>query len=271
MRKSIRAVGFALFGRVALRPPHRPSPITPHRSTWSGARTARSRATSLPSATTATTTSTRTISRAPRSAVSAMQCTVRRSLARSGTRIPSDPWPTLPSLAVVFFVFRLVRPSGIYDTFTGEVSSHQSQMLHQTSVADSCDFCHIYTSIGGEQLYGQGAVPPRGPVEWDAGFAHHNACAGCHAVHGVSANYGDPAKWGQYGVFQGAIKPKALKIRAKGSGGAVGSAAAYNWQDEVIAIGSAGRAEFSPSGSTFSARLGVSANGRRLRRRQQPA
>ena len=131
------------------------------------------------------------------------------------------------------------------NTQNGQPSS-QTQMLHHTSVANSCDYCHVYTSIGGEVLWA--GDPTLKTSEWQEGFAHGNACSGCHAVHGVSANYSDPSKWGQYGVFQGAIKPKALKIRAKGSGGAAGSAAAYNWQDEVIAIGSAGRAEYAASG-----------------------
>jgi len=128
-----------------------------------------------------------------------------------------------------------------------------TQMLLKTSVADSCDYCHIDTAVGGDQLYaGKRQYRTEGTglagSEWDAGFAHHNGCTGCHAVHGVSNNFGNPALWGDYGTFQGPIKSKILKIRAKGSGGAVGSAAAYNWQDETVVIGTAGAAEYAASG-----------------------
>jgi hypothetical protein len=123
---------------------------------------------------------------------------------------------------------------------------NSTQMLLQTDVAQSCDYCHILTAIGGDQLYA--GKPSLRTGEWNEGFAHGNACTACHAVHGVSANYATPALWGNYGTFQGPIKSKVLKVRAKGSGGAVGSAAEYNWQDETVAIGSLGKAEYAASG-----------------------
>lgn len=141
-----------------------------------------------------------------------------------------------------------------FDNTAGGLQAYsQTQMLLQSSVANSCNYCHILTSVGGKQLYaGKPQYVTEGTglagAEWDAGFGHHNACTGCHAVHGVSSNYGDTALWGQYGTFQGPIKSKVLKLRAKGSGGAVGSAAAYNWQDETVAIGSLGKAEYAASG-----------------------
>jgi hypothetical protein len=112
-------------------------------------------------------------------------------------------------------------------------------MLLQSTVANACDYCHIITSSGGVQLYGGKTAYRTG--EWNEGFAHGNACTACHAVHGVANNYGDPAQYGQYGTFQGPLRPKILKLRTKGAGGA--GNLAYVWQDETIAIGSAGRAD----------------------------
>ena len=131
-----------------------------------------------------------------------------------------------------------------FDNSVGPVA--QTQMLLQTSVANSCDYCHIYTSVGGKQMYA-GKITYR-TGEWNEGFAHGNGCSACHAVHGVATNYGNAALWGTYGTFQGPLKSKVLKLRAKGTGGAVGSAAEYNWQDETVAIGSLGRTEFAASG-----------------------
>ena len=135
---------------------------------------------------------------------------------------------------------------------SGNPAGTQTQMLLQTSVANSCNYCHISTSTGGKQLYaGKAQYITEGTglagAEWDAGFGHHNACTGCHVVHGAGSNYGNAALWGN-GVFQGPIATKALKIRAKGSGGAPNSAAEYAWQDEVVAIGSLGKAEYAASG-----------------------
>jgi hypothetical protein len=141
-----------------------------------------------------------------------------------------------------------------FDNTAGGLQAYsQTQMLLQSSVANSCDYCHILTSVGGKQLYaGKPQYRTEGTglagAEWDAGFAHHNGCTGCHAVHGVASNYGDSTLWGAFGTFQGPLKSKVLKLRAKGSGGAVNSLAEYAWQDETIAIGSAGKAEFAASG-----------------------
>jgi hypothetical protein len=52
----------------------------------------------------------------------------------------------------------------------------------------------------------------------------------------VSNNFGDPALYGTYGTFQGPIKSKILKVRAKGAGNA---AQTHVWQDETVKIGSA--------------------------------
>jgi hypothetical protein len=135
------------------------------------------------------------------------------------------------------------------NTAGGLILPNQPQMLLQASVANSCDYCHIVTAIGGDQLYA--GKPAYRSGEWNEGFAHGNACTGCHVVHGVSANYGNPSLWGQYGTFQGPIRSKVLKVRAKGSGGAVGTAAEYNWQDETVAIGSAGKAEMAAAGGAY--------------------
>jgi cytochrome c553 len=106
----------------------------------------------------------------------------------------------------------------------------------------------VYTSIGNKQLYAGNvnyinSEDALGTDEWDEGFGHHNSCTGCHAQHGVSNNFGDATLYGQYGTFQGPVRTKILKVRAKGSGGAVGSPAEYVWQDEVIYAGSTGKTE----------------------------
>lgn len=66
-----------------------------------------------------------------------------------------------------------------------------TQLLLRSSVADSCRFCHIDTSIGGIQLYG-GAAGVYGT--W-AGPGHSgsggSACVNCHAVHGANTYKGD--------------------------------------------------------------------------------
>jgi cytochrome c553 len=119
---------------------------------------------------------------------------------------------------------------------TGTASA---QMLLQTTVANSCDYCHIITSSGGVQLYGGKTAYRAG--EWNEGYAHGNGCTACHAVHGVSTNYGNAALYGTYGTFQGPLQAKILKTRTKGAGGA--GNLGYVWQDETIAIGSAGKAD----------------------------
>jgi hypothetical protein len=121
-------------------------------------------------------------------------------------------------------------------------------MLLIDNVANSCNFCHVYTSLGNKQLYAGSAnyinsEDALGTDEWDEGYGHHNGCTGCHAVHGVAQNYGDPTLYGQYGTFKGPIATKILKTRTKGPGGAGNQA--YVWQDEVITAGSAGKTEAS--------------------------
>ena len=177
---------------------------------------------------------------------SATPSTAHRSTASSGTPTP------------------LIRPAKTpvaggqynrqeFDNTAGGLRHSRRRCCCRPSVANSCNYCHIYTSTGGKQLYaGKPQYITEGTglagAEWDAGFGHHNGCTGCHAVHGVATNYGNPALWGPYGTFQGPLKAKVLKLRAKGSGGAVGSAAEYNWQDEIVAIGSLGKAEYAASG-----------------------
>ncbi len=153
-------------------------------------------------------------------------------------------WDTDPADPTV----KTAVAGGQYDRQEFETApTANTQMLLQSSVAESCDYCHIQTSIGGKQLYaGKTQYRTEGTglagSEWDAGFAHHNGCTGCHAVHGASNNYGDAALYGESGTFKGPLETKVLKLRAKGAGGATPDAA-YVWQDEVVAIGSAGRAE----------------------------
>lgn len=117
--------------------------------------------------------------------------------------------------------------------------SSDTQMLLLDSVTNACSFCHVYTSIGNKQLFAGDATLITS--DWQEGYAHGNACTGCHAVHGVSQNYGDPTLYGQFGTFKGPIATKILKTRAKGPGGAGNQA--YVWQDEVITAGSAGKTE----------------------------
>jgi hypothetical protein len=121
-----------------------------------------------------------------------------------------------------------------------------TQMLLMSDVANACNYCHIDTSIGGAQLFA-GSRTYMAAGFWQDGFAHSNACTGCHAVHGVSSNYGNAALYGTYGTFQGPAAPYILKVRAKGAGGA--GNLAYVWQDETVAIGSAGKAAL--AGSTI--------------------
>jgi len=176
------------------------------------------------------------------------KCAVCHSVHRSpvGPGIKWDTNPTDPSA-------KTAVAGGQYNRQEFEtVGSAPAQMLLQTTVANSCDYCHITTSLGGKQLYaGKTQYRTEGTglagAEWDAGFAHHNGCTGCHTVHGVGSNYGNAALYGTYGTFQGPIASKVLKVRAKGSGGAVGSAAEYLWQDEIVVAGSAGKASLATS------------------------
>lgn len=140
---------------------------------------------------------------------------------------------------------------GEFESMSAATGSGKTEMLLMSDVANSCNYCHVSTSIGGEQLYA-GSVnyinseDALGADEWDEGFGHHNGCTGCHAVHGASSNYGNPALYGDYGTFQGPLKSKVLKVRAKGAGGA--GDRAYVWQDETVKIGSAGITELQGSG-----------------------
>jgi hypothetical protein len=70
-------------------------------------------------------------------------------------------------------------------------SAAGSEMLLRSTVAESCTYCHITTSIGGIQLYGGD------PTNWssaDTTWAHNAVgsagfgtlpCTKCHAVHGA--------------------------------------------------------------------------------------
>ena len=170
------------------------------------------------------------------------KCGVCHSVHRAP--VPYQKWDTNPSVPAS----RTPVAGGQYNRAEWVSDSDNTQMLLLDSVANSCNFCHVYTSIGNKQLYAGNvnyinSEDALGSDEWDEGFGHHNSCTGCHAVHGVAQNYGDPTLYGLYGTFRGPVGTKILKVRAKGSGGAVGSPAAYNWQDEVIVAGSAGRAE----------------------------
>jgi len=112
-----------------------------------------------------------------------------------------------------------------------------TQMLLQSSVAGACDYCHITTAIGGEQIYA-GAVKYRleatganGGSDWEGGFAHNNACTACHAVHGafsVAGATGSPTADGNL-VFKGAAAPKVLKAYAKNT--------STTWQSAVVMAG----------------------------------
>jgi len=104
-----------------------------------------------------------------------------------------------------------------------------TQMLLANSVANSCNFCHIETSLGGKQLFA-GDTTLR-TSEWNEGFAHGNACSACHAVHGVNAN----------GIFKGPMEYAVLKAQAKGTTAGIG------WQDEVVVGGVAGKAGLATS------------------------
>lgn len=129
-------------------------------------------------------------------------------------------------------------------TYLAASSTGNTQMLLMSDVAGSCAYCHISTSVGGQQLYAGKSqyITYSATVagsDWDEGYGHHNGCTGCHAVHGASANYGGvPEYYGAYGTFQGPAKSVILKVRAKGAGGAGNQA--YVWQDEVVRFGTSG-------------------------------
>ncbi len=107
-----------------------------------------------------------------------------------------------------------------------------TQMLLQSSVAGACDYCHITTSIGGEQIYAGNvkyrveAGSAEGGSDWEGGYAHNNACTACHAVHGAYSVTGSTPSGNV--VFKGAAASKVLKGYAKSS---------TTWQSAVVYAG----------------------------------
>lgn len=77
------------------------------------------------------------------------------------------------------------------DWIVGDTTS-DSQMMLRSSVANSCDYCHIETAAGGVRLY-NGNEENRHSALWDGGYGHTvtNACTYCHAVHGANTFKGD--------------------------------------------------------------------------------
>ncbi len=175
------------------------------------------------------------------------KCGVCHSVHRAP--VPYQSWTTSGTPGAQTPAQKAVRTpvaGGQYNRAEWVSDSDNTQMLLLDSVANSCNFCHVYTSIGNKQLYAGNpnyinSEDALGTDEWDEGFGHHNGCTGCHAVHGVAQNWGNATLYGQYGTFQGPARTKILKVRAKGSGGA--GTAGYYWQDEVITAGSLGAAE----------------------------
>jgi len=164
------------------------------------------------------------------------KCGVCHSVHRAP--VPGMRWDTNPGDDTS----RTPVAGGKYNRQEWMSGSATTQMLLIDDVANSCNFCHVDTSIGNKQLYAGSrnyinSEDAYGTDEWDEGFGHHNGCTGCHAVHGVSHNFGDATNYGQYGTFRGPVVTKILKVRAKG--------AATVWQDEVIVAGSAGKVEAS--------------------------
>ena len=100
---------------------------------------------------------------------------------------------------------------------------------------ERCDYCHIITAIGGDQLYGGKTSVP---LAASGTRASRTATAAPAATPFTACrtNYGDPALYGTYGTFQGPHQAaKVLKVRAKGAGAASGLQRRYVWQDETIA------------------------------------
>ena len=102
---------------------------------------------------------------------------------------------------------------------------------------DSCLYCHVDTALGGKQVYAGKrqyivSTPGVPGSEWDNGFGHNRECTLCHAAH-VTPN--------AIGTFQGPAKPKVLRVLPNASG-ADGAPEGYAWQDELIVIGSVGKA-----------------------------
>jgi hypothetical protein len=76
-----------------------------------------------------------------------------------------------------------------------------AEMLLRSSVADSCDYCHIDSAAGGVRLYNGNSL--NRPSAFDGGYGHTtgNACVYCHAAHGAN-------------TFKGAAAGKVLKYTA---------------------------------------------------------
>jgi hypothetical protein len=115
-----------------------------------------------------------------------------------------------------------------------------TQMLLMSSVANSCNYCHIDTAIGNKQIYAGNpayisALDTNGTDKWDIGFGHGASCVSCHAVHGAADNDNNPVLYARYGTFEGPIRTKVLKVRVKN----------YEklWQDEIYIAGSTGKVD----------------------------
>lgn len=90
-------------------------------------------------------------------------------------------------------------------------SGTNTEMLLRSSVAASCNYCHVDTSIGGVQIYQASANPADGSLDTATfGFkspSGHNlasGCTRCHSVHGAM-------------TYQGANAAKILKLQPQGS------------------------------------------------------
>ncbi|HSK47178.1 MAG TPA: hypothetical protein VLA05_04135 [Coriobacteriia bacterium] len=76
--------------------------------------------------------------------------------------------------------------------------SAPTEMLLRSSVEESCDYCHIETAAGGIRIYNGNPGNFHTTAAFDGGYGHHEACEGCHAVHGAN-------------TFKGALASKAIK------------------------------------------------------------
>jgi hypothetical protein len=151
--------------------------------------------------------------------------------------VPGVRWDTNPADAAA----KTAVAGGQY--FRAEFESDvmgNTQMLLMSSVANSCNYCHISTAIGNKQIYAGNpayisALDGNGADKWDIGFGHGNSCVSCHAVHGAADNDNNPVLFARYGTFEGPIRTKVLKVRVKNY--------AELWQDEVYVAGSEGKVE----------------------------
>lgn len=82
--------------------------------------------------------------------------------------------------------------------------SEQTEMLLRSSVANSCNYCHIDTAVGGVQLWG-GTSANYTSADPTGNFSHGQSgsasCVSCHAVHGAN-------------TFKGANEAKILRQRS---------------------------------------------------------